>query len=76
MLEYGVPLTNGPYICMVTSTVPHIINGWIIYRGVGLERFHCIYIYIYIYIYINLKYTCSKIIVIPCYHGRWGDLTS
>ena len=34
-----------PYLCMVT--VPHILVGlerMLDYRGVGLERFHCIYI--------------------------------
>ena len=37
-----------PYLCMVT--VPHIMVGlerMLDYRGVGLERLHCIYIYIY-----------------------------
>ena len=35
-----------PYLCMVT--VPHIMVGlerMLDYRGVGLERFHCIYIF-------------------------------
>ena len=34
------------YLCMVT--VPHIMVGlerMLDYRGVGLERFHCIYVY-------------------------------
>ena len=34
-----------PYLCMVT--VPHImvgLEGMLDYRGVGLERFHCIII--------------------------------
>ena len=33
-----------PYLCMVT--VPHIMVGlgrMLDYRGVGLERFHCMY---------------------------------
>ena len=38
-----------PYICIVS--VPHIrvrLERMLDYRGVGLARFHCIYIYIYI----------------------------
>ena len=34
-----------PYLCMVT--VPHImvrLERMLDYRGVGLERFHCIYV--------------------------------
>ena len=39
-----------PYSCMVT--VPHIMVGlerMLDYRGVGLERFHCISIYVCTY---------------------------
>ena len=35
-----------PYLCMVT--VPHIMVGlerMLDYRGVGLVRFHCIYVH-------------------------------
>ena len=38
-----------PYLCMVT--VPHIMVGlerMLDYRGVGLARFHCIYLYVLI----------------------------
>ena len=36
-----------PYLCMVAQAVPHIMVGLdrlLDYRGVGLERFHCIYV--------------------------------
>ena len=41
-----------PYLCMVT--VPHIMVGlerMLDFRGVGLERFHCIVIFIYVRMY-------------------------
>ena len=51
-----------PYLCMVT--VPHIMVGlerMLNYRGVGLERFHCITIEGIVYIYhASLGYTSVK----------------
>ena len=50
-----------PYLCMVT--VPHIMIGlerMLDYRGVRLERFHCIVECIVIfYVYGICKYYCS-----------------
>ena len=46
-----------PYLCMVT--VPHVMVGlerMLDYRGVGIARFHCIYIYIYIYTSRRIRY--------------------
>ena len=39
-----------PYLCMVT--VPHIMVGLervLDYRGVGLERFHCMYVHLLVF---------------------------
>ena len=39
-----------PYLCMVT--VLHIMVGlerMLNYRGVGLARFHCMYVYVHVY---------------------------